>query len=101
MLGRTVILIVEKQLILPCHDWPRIQWITFVSKYLIGIVLGPEDAGVLDCAGYKSFEHWRCRSSSGSSLWSIGQVGSMLAHLINLAVNRQKEFLADARARMM
>jgi Zn-dependent protease with chaperone function len=31
-------------------------------------------------------------------LWPIGQIGSLFAKLIHLAVNRQREFLADASA---
>ena len=34
----------------------------------------------------------------GLVLWPIGQVGSLFARLINLGVNRQREFLADACA---
>jgi Zn-dependent protease with chaperone function len=34
----------------------------------------------------------------GSVLWPIGQIGSLFATLIHLAVNRQREFLADASA---
>jgi Zn-dependent protease with chaperone function len=34
----------------------------------------------------------------GAALWPIGQIGSLFAMLIHLAVNRQREFLADASA---
>jgi Zn-dependent protease with chaperone function len=34
----------------------------------------------------------------GIALWPIGQIGSLFAKLIHLAVNRQREFLADASA---
>src|SRR5262249_16771811 len=34
----------------------------------------------------------------GAALWPIGQVGSLFAMLIHFAVNRQREFLADASA---
>lgn len=34
----------------------------------------------------------------GAALWPIGQIGSLFATLIHLAVNRQREFLADASA---
>lgn len=34
----------------------------------------------------------------GAALWPIGQVGSLFARLIHAAVNRQREFLADASA---
>jgi Zn-dependent protease with chaperone function len=34
----------------------------------------------------------------GAALWPIGQIGSLFAKLIQLAVNRQREFLADASA---
>jgi Zn-dependent protease with chaperone function len=34
----------------------------------------------------------------GAVLWPIGQIGSFFAMLIQLAVNRQREFLADASA---
>ncbi len=34
----------------------------------------------------------------GCALWPIGQVGALFALLINMAVNRQREFLADAMA---
>jgi len=33
----------------------------------------------------------------GAALWPIGQVGSLFATLIHLAVNRQREFLAERR----
>ena len=34
----------------------------------------------------------------GGALWPIGQIGSLFAMLIHFAVNRQREFLADASA---
>jgi Zn-dependent protease with chaperone function len=34
----------------------------------------------------------------GAVLWPIGQIGSMFAMMIHAAVNRQREFLADASA---
>jgi Zn-dependent protease with chaperone function len=34
----------------------------------------------------------------GCALWPIGQVGALFALLINMEVNRQREFLADATA---
>jgi len=34
----------------------------------------------------------------GAALWPIGRIGSLFAMLIHLAVNRQREFLADASA---
>ena len=34
----------------------------------------------------------------GLAIWPIGQIGSAFALLIKLAVNRQREFLADASA---
>lgn len=34
----------------------------------------------------------------GLALWPIGQIGSLFARLIHLAMNRQREFLADASA---
>jgi len=34
----------------------------------------------------------------GAALWPIGQIGALFATLIHLAVNRQREFLADASA---
>jgi Zn-dependent protease with chaperone function len=34
----------------------------------------------------------------GAALWPIGQIGSLFAMLIHFAVNRQREFLADASA---
>ena len=34
----------------------------------------------------------------GVVIWPIGQIGSMFALLITSAVNRQREFLADASA---
>jgi Zn-dependent protease with chaperone function len=34
----------------------------------------------------------------GVAIWPIGQIGSLFAFTINTAVNRQREFLADASA---
>jgi hypothetical protein len=31
----------------------------------------------------------------GSAIWPIGQIGSLFALMIKMAVNRQREFLAD------
>lgn len=64
-----------------------IQAISFVARYLfrMGIsVKNPLGTGLA----------W----AFGAVIWPIGQVGSLFALLINLAVNRQREFLADASA---
>jgi Zn-dependent protease with chaperone function len=75
-----------------------IQSITFVSQYLIGIALGPSKDARGSIVPGKNPLGMALSFIFGLVLWPIGQVGSLFARLINLAVNRQREFLADACA---
>ncbi len=78
-----------------------IQSITFASQYLLRIGIGrskdvqPARPGA---ARGKIPLGMALSLVFGLALWPIGQVGSLFARLIGLAVNRQREFLADACA---
>jgi Zn-dependent protease with chaperone function len=69
-----------------------IQAITFAAQFLLR--LGMIDKNV----GKKNPLSMVLALLFGVALWPIGQVGSLFARLIQLAVNRQREFLADASA---
>jgi Zn-dependent protease with chaperone function len=73
-----------------------IQSITFVSKYLMSIALASSKDARSSIG--KNPLGMALSLIFGLVLWPIGQVGSIFAHLINLGVNRQREFLADACA---
>jgi Zn-dependent protease with chaperone function len=64
-----------------------IQAISFVAAYLLR--LGVNVKHPLGSAIAFAF---------GGVIWPIGQIGSLFALLVNFAVNRQREFLADASA---
>ncbi len=75
-----------------------IQSITCVSKYLIGIALGPSKGAQSSIVPGKNPLGMALSLIFGLVLWPIGQVGALFSRLINLGVNRQREFLADACA---
>lgn len=64
-----------------------IQAISFVATYLLRMGMSVKHPLGTTLA-------W----AFGGAIWPIGQIGSLFALLINLAVNRQREFLADASA---
>ncbi len=64
-----------------------IQAVSFVARYLLRVGM--------------AFKHplgTAIAFAFGGIIWPIGQIGSLFALLINMAVNRQREFLADASA---
>lgn len=71
-----------------------VEAITFAARYLLRLAMptgekgstGKHPLGIVLALLF------------GAALWPIGQVGSLFATLIHLAVNRQREFLADATA---
>jgi Zn-dependent protease with chaperone function len=69
-----------------------VQAISFAARFLLGIALpakgnkGGHPLGMVLALVF------------GVALWPIGQIGSLFAMLIHFAVNRQREFLADASA---
>ena len=71
-----------------------VQAITFAARFLLGIAKptsgkdakGSHPLGLILALVF------------GAALWPIGQIGSLFAMLIHFAVNRQREFLADASA---
>ena len=75
-----------------------IQSITFISRYLMGIALPPSTDARSSIVPGKNPLGMALSLIFGLVLWPIGQVGSLFARLINLGVNRQREFLADACA---
>src|SRR5262249_14480102 len=75
-----------------------IQVISFAANYLIRIAIGPSTNSR---GGLPAGKHPLGMVLSlvfGLALWPIGQIGALFAKLISLAVNRQREFLADACA---
>ncbi len=72
-----------------------IQAITFVARYLLRL------GGMPGCGPKSSGQHplgMILALVFGLVIWPIGQIGVMFAMLIHFAVNRQREFLADASA---
>jgi Zn-dependent protease with chaperone function len=69
-----------------------VQAISFAAQFLLRLALpekgskGSHPLGMVLCLLF------------GAALWPIGQIGSLFAMLIHFAVNRQREFLADASA---
>jgi Zn-dependent protease with chaperone function len=69
-----------------------VQAIAFAAQFLLRLGMPGRDAGKKNPLGMI------LALLFGVALWPIGQVGSLFAKLIQLAVNRQREFLADASA---
>ena len=82
-----------------------VQAIAFVARYLIR--LGTTVSSNAGASG-QGPSHQSARGKHplgmvlalafGAAIWPIGQIGSLFALMINRAVNRQREFLADACA---
>jgi Zn-dependent protease with chaperone function len=71
-----------------------IQAISYVARFLLGLAMPATDAK-------SSGKHplgMVLALLFGIVIWPIGQVGALFAMLIHMAVNRQREFLADASA---
>jgi Zn-dependent protease with chaperone function len=64
-----------------------VQAISFVANYLLRVGMSVKHPLGTTIA-----------FAFGGVIWPIGQIGSLFALLINMAVNRQREFLADASA---
>jgi Zn-dependent protease with chaperone function len=75
-----------------------IQAITFVAQYLIRLGSSPRSASKEVGGSGKHPLGMALALVFGVVLWPIGQIGSLFALLITSAVNRQREFLADASA---
>ena len=83
-----------------------VQAIAFVARYLIR--LGTTVSNNAGASGQPGSSHQSARGKHplgmvlalafGAAIWPIGQIGSLFALMINRAVNRQREFLADACA---
>jgi Zn-dependent protease with chaperone function len=74
-----------------------IQAISFVSQYLIRLGT-PSSSSNRTTASGKHPLGMAFALAFGVGIWPIGQIGSLFALLITSAVNRQREFLADASA---
>jgi Zn-dependent protease with chaperone function len=75
-----------------------IQAISFVAQYLIRLGSSPKSASREVGGSGKHPLGMALALVFGVVLWPIGQIGSLFALLITSAVNRQREFLADASA---
>jgi Zn-dependent protease with chaperone function len=73
-----------------------IQAITFAARFLLRLAMPTDSKGNL--GGGKHPLGMILALVFGAALWPIGQIGSFFATLIHFAVNRQREFLADASA---
>jgi len=71
-----------------------VQAITLAARFLLRLAMPTEGGGT----GGKHPLGMILALVFGVALWPIGQVGSLFAQLIHFAVNRQREFLADASA---
>jgi Zn-dependent protease with chaperone function len=74
-----------------------IQAISFVAQYLIRLGTSPS-SGAGRTTGGRYPLGVILALIFGVVLWPIGQIGTLFALLITSAVNRQREFLADASA---
>jgi len=68
-----------------------VQVIALAARFLLRLGMPNNDKGKNPLGMILAFVF-------GVALWPIGQIGSLFAKLIHLAVNRQREFLADASA---
>ncbi len=68
-----------------------VQAITLAARFLLRLGMPNDDKGKHPLGMILAFVF-------GAALWPIGQIGSLFAMLIHFAVNRQREFLADASA---
>ena len=75
-----------------------IQAIFFVAQYLIRLGTRPSSGASRMAGGGKNPLGMLLALIFGAVIWPIGQIGSIFALLITSAVNRQREFLADASA---
>jgi Zn-dependent protease with chaperone function len=75
-----------------------IQAIAFAANYLIRIAIGPSSKSAGSMPSGKHPLGMALALIFGLVLWPIGQIGALFARLISLAVNRQREVLADACA---
>ena len=77
-----------------------VQAISLVARYLLRLAMPSSDTR----GGHAGLGHGKPPLGMalalvfGLVIWPIGQIGSLFAMLIHLAVNRQREFLADASA---
>jgi Zn-dependent protease with chaperone function len=71
-----------------------VQAISMAARFLLRLAIPTSEKG----SGGKHPLGMILALIFGAALWPIGQVGSLFATLIHLAVNRQREFLADASA---
>jgi Zn-dependent protease with chaperone function len=71
-----------------------VQAISFAARFLLRLALPANEKE----AGRRYPLGMVLALGFGAALWPIGQVGSLFAQLIHAAVNRQREFLADASA---
>ncbi len=82
-----------------------VQAIAFVARYLIRLgTTVSSNSGVTSQGSTRASARGKhplgmvLALAFGASIWPIGQIGSLFALMINRAVNRQREFLADACA---
>ena len=71
-----------------------IQAITYVARFLLKLAMPGTDAK----SSGKNPLGMDLALVFGIAIWPIGQIGAAFAMLIHMAVNRQREFLADATA---
>jgi Zn-dependent protease with chaperone function len=74
-----------------------IQSITLAARYLLRLAM-PTSKSHAFAGGGKHPLGMALALAFGGVLWPIGQIGSFFAMLVHRAVNRQREFLADASA---
>jgi Zn-dependent protease with chaperone function len=71
-----------------------VQAIAFVARFLLRMAFGRNEKVTNGVQAMGSV----LAAVFGAVLWPIGQIGSLFAMMIHAAVNRQREFLADASA---
>lgn len=75
-----------------------IQAIAFVARYLLRLGTAASSGSGRGSGSGRFALGMVLALAFGAALWPIGQIGSFFALLITSAVNRQREFLADASA---